>query len=128
LEGHVCKIWVTNVSPHAITRGVGAFARQSNERGDAEIAFQVDPSDEVNQCVSGITEWFKVLDMQDAAVAFGNTASGVFVKQIKAGMTIAEVEAVLGPPETRIDLTDKTLYKYRDMTLEFRDGKVADVR
>jgi hypothetical protein len=43
-------------------------------------------------------------------------------------MTIAEVESVLGPPQTRVDLADKILYKYKDMTVEFREGKVADVR
>jgi hypothetical protein len=31
-------------------------------------------------------------------------------------------------PQTRIDLTDKVLYKYANMTIEFQDGKVVDVR
>ena len=49
-------------------------------------------------------------------------------KQLKLGMTFAEVESVLGQPETRVDLGPKVLYKYKDMTVEFHDGKVADVR
>jgi hypothetical protein len=49
-------------------------------------------------------------------------------KEIRLGMDFAHVEAVLGPPETRADLGPKVLYKYKDMTVEFRDGKVADVR
>ena len=49
-------------------------------------------------------------------------------KQLKSGMTFAEIESVLGPPETRADLGSKVLYKYKDMTVEFHDGKVTDVR
>jgi hypothetical protein len=50
------------------------------------------------------------------------------VKEIKLGMDFSQVEAALGQPETRVDLGQKVLYKYKDMTVEFRDGKVADVR
>jgi len=49
-------------------------------------------------------------------------------KELKLGMTPAEVEAVLGQPATRVDLGPKVLYKYKDMTVEFHDGKVTDVR
>lgn len=45
-----------------------------------------------------------------------------------AGMSFAEVESALGVPQTRVDLGDKVLYKYKDMTIEFHDGKVTDVR
>jgi hypothetical protein len=43
-------------------------------------------------------------------------------------MVPAEVEAVLGSPVTKADLEDKTLYKYKDMMVEFQAGKVNDVR
>jgi len=49
-------------------------------------------------------------------------------KEIRLGMDFAQVEAVLGPPETRADLGPKVLYRYKDMTVEFRDGRVIDVR
>jgi hypothetical protein len=65
---------------------------------------------------------------QDQAAQPGNTAGGAEVKQVKAGMSFAEVEGVLGPPATRVDLAEKVLYKYKDMTIEFHSGKVADVR
>jgi hypothetical protein len=52
----------------------------------------------------------------------------VEVKQVKLGMSFAEVEQVLGVPATRIDLNTKVLYKYKDMTIEFQNGKVSDVR
>jgi hypothetical protein len=53
---------------------------------------------------------------------------GAFVKEVKLGMTPAEVEAVLGLPETKVDLGEKILYKYKNMTVEFHDGKVTDVK
>jgi len=128
MQGRQCGLKVINVSPHAVERGIGAFAHQSDERGEAFIVFKLDETDDVSQASSLLGEWFKVFDTQDAAATFGNTTSGVYVKQIKAGMTIAEVESVLGIPETRVDLTDRILYKYRDMTIEFRHGTVSDVR
>jgi hypothetical protein len=77
-----------------------------------------------------ITEqWFMLFDSVTAAqAARGNTESGVFVNQLKLGMSLAEVEKVLGVPQTRVDLGEKVLYKYKDMTVEFHDGKVTDVR
>jgi len=49
-------------------------------------------------------------------------------KEIKLGMTIADVDKILGPPATKADLGEKVLYKYKDMTVEFHDGKVTDVK
>lgn len=49
------------------------------------------------------------------------------VKHVNLGMTPTEVESVLGMPETKVDLTEKVLYKYKNMTVQFRDGKVSDV-
>lgn len=49
-------------------------------------------------------------------------------KEIKLGMTTADVENILGPPATKVNLGEKVLYKYKDMTVEFHGGKVTDVR
>ena len=77
-----------------------------------------------------VAQWFTLVDSATPAdaVRLGNTAAGVFVNQVKAGMWFAEVESALGVPQTRVDLGEKVLYKYKDMTVEFHDGKVADVR
>ena len=77
-----------------------------------------------------VAQRFTLLDGTDSVdgAQLGNTAAGVFVNQVKAGMSFAEVESALGVPQTRIDLGEKVLYKYKDMTVEFHDGKVADVR
>jgi hypothetical protein len=50
------------------------------------------------------------------------------VRRITLGMTPEQVEAALGQPTTRADLGDKVLYKHKDLTVEFHEGKVTDVR
>lgn len=49
-------------------------------------------------------------------------------KEVKLGMTPEEVESALGPPQTKADLGEKVLYKYDGMTVEFKAGKVLDVK
>ncbi|MGA2630980.1 MAG: restriction endonuclease [Terriglobia bacterium] len=43
-------------------------------------------------------------------------------------VTVAQAESALGPPESRVGLGENVLYNYADLTVEFHDGKVADVR
>ena len=117
-----------NVSPHAVTRGIGAFAHESMEMGKVAIFVWSDKGRDLDQAEALAAQWLKPFDTAAEAASFGNTSSGVFVKQVKAGMSFAEVESALGAPQTRVDLGEKVLYKYKDMTVEFHDGKVADVR
>jgi hypothetical protein len=72
--------------------------------------------------------WFRLFETAADAAKIGNTATGVFVNKLKPGMSFADVESAVGVPQTRIDLGEKILYKYKDMTVEFHDGKVTDVR
>jgi hypothetical protein len=130
-KGGYLDLTVENLSPHAVTRGIGAFAHQSMELGRAFIAFRAGPNGvDFTAADALVAQWFTLLDGTNSADAarLGNTASGVFVDQVKTGMNFAEVESALGVPQTRIDLGEKVLYKYRDMTVEFHDGKVTDVR
>jgi hypothetical protein len=127
VHGKWLEIWVAALSYHSITRGVGAFQHESKEIPNAILVFPLDQSKVL------IDQWFETYGtMEDANNSSNarpsNTASGVSVKEIKLGMTPAEVEAVMGPPVTRVDLGAKVLYKYKDMTVEFKDGKVTDVR
>jgi hypothetical protein len=46
------------------------------------------------------------------------------------GLSQVVEQAIRGPRvnvETRVDLGEKVLYKYKNMTVEFHNGKVADV-
>lgn len=115
------------VSPHSATRGIGAFAHESIEMGITTISVASDKGD-ADMADAHAAQWFTPFNTAADAAKFGNTASGVFVNQVKAGMSFAEVETALGVPQTRVDLGEKVLYKYKDMTGEFHDGKVTDVR
>ena len=125
--GGYLDLTVENLSPHSVTRGIGAFAHESTEIGRAFIAIRAGVGFNADALA---TQWFTLLDGTNSADAarLGNTAAGIFVNQVKSGMSFAEVESALGVPQTRVDLGDKVLYKYKDMTIEFNDGKVADVR
>jgi hypothetical protein len=115
-------------NPHQMERGIGAFAHQTAEVGRATLRIKAASPEDAEKALDA---WATVFDSQEAAAAaakVGNTASGVAVKQISLGMAVGEVEEVLGPPATRVDLGPKMLYKYKDMTVEFKDGKVSDVR
>jgi hypothetical protein len=123
-HGDTLHISVQNVSPHAVERVRG----RSFETGFADLRFALSKPKDLTSSADEIERWVKPFDSAEEAAKFGNTASGVFVKQVKLGMSAAEVEEALGPPETRADLGDKVLYKYKDITVEFKGGKVVDVR
>ncbi len=108
--------------PHALTRGIGAFQHESIETGQVQLKGKLDDGVE-----SVLLHWFKVTDTPPVD-KLSNTAGVAIVKEVKQGMSFAEVESVLGLPATRVDLDSKVIYKYKDLTIEFHDGKVADVR
>jgi hypothetical protein len=62
----------------------------------------------------------------DSAVAPAPAPPAATVN-IALGQTIDEVTAALGPPITVIDLGVKKIYKYKDMKITFKAGKVSDV-
>lgn len=42
--------------------------------------------------------------------------------------TIADVESIFGTPTSKQTLGEKVIYKYQDMTVEFTNGKVSDIK
>ncbi len=48
--------------------------------------------------------------------------------EITSGMMEEEVRKLFGNPLQIARLEEKTIYRYRDMVVEFRDGKVAEVK
>jgi hypothetical protein len=108
LSGRFLDIDLT-VSPHVVEHGtgLGPINRVNIEGGSTELAIQASKG-------AG-------LDIADALAALAAQWLGPFD-------SAAEVEKALGVPQTRIDLGDKILYKYKDVTVEFQAGKVTDVR
>lgn len=47
--------------------------------------------------------------------------------EIKVGMTIAEVEKLLGTPKKKAVIGNKTIYRYDDWKITFVDGVVTDI-
>ncbi len=47
---------------------------------------------------------------------------------IQLGQTIAQVVAVLGQPEKKVNLGSKQIYVYKDLKVTFINGKVSDVQ
>ena len=126
------ELFCRTVNPHGIERGVGAFRDTYYENVSTKLRFffnrSVMDSSNLTTVFSTIDEWVKPFDSYDEAIKVGNTVSGAFVKEIKLGMTFAEVESIFGVPQKKATLGNKVIYKYSDMTVEFVDGKVADVK
>lgn len=47
--------------------------------------------------------------------------------ELKVGMSVAEVESILGPPSRQISFENKLRWTYSDVIVLFEDGKVAAV-
>jgi hypothetical protein len=126
-RGGRLMLWAVALSPHQVD-AERAHERPHMEQGAAEFRFKIPKGAGLDDAQHIVATWLKPFDSRAQAAQFGNTAGGAFVKQVKAGMSFAEVESVLGPPQVRVDLDSKVLYKYTDMTVEFHGGKVVDVR
>ena len=42
--------------------------------------------------------------------------------------TIADVESIFGTPSSKEAFGEKVVYKYQDMTVEFVNGRVSDIK
>jgi len=126
------SLTVETVSLYPITRGKNAHEPESRETAKAEFHFVYPAQYDYSGGAAISDKWLQPFDTLEAATNFGatigNTASEAFVKEVKLGMTPAEVESIMGPPMAKADLGEKVLYKYKDMTVEFHAGKVTDVR
>jgi len=127
-KGGYFTITVQTVTPHQVKAGEGASRHERLKYGKADLIFETNDAKDYDAVAALVETWLRPFDTRAEAAQYGNTASGVYVKEVKLGMSFAEVEAALGPPQTRADLGDKVLYKYKDMTVEFHDGKVTDVK
>jgi len=116
---------------HQVQRlqGILGSGQQSFERTTTKLRFFFDEAtmeaSDLDHIYTAIDSWVKPFSTLEDAIAFASTLG---TREISLGMTIAEIESVLGPPELKISLGEKVIYKYSDMTVDFVDGKVADVK
>ncbi len=68
--------------------------------------------------------FFEIFETLKKAKDFVSTKDQV---QIKEGMTIEEVEKILGKPNKIAKIGNKLLYKYDDWKITFVDGKVTEI-
>jgi hypothetical protein len=118
--------------PREVERTMGAafeLKRRRTELGLADLHFKGVNEKDASSVISEIGAWIRAFDSKADAAAFAaSLLAPPPPKEIKIGMTQAEVESAMGPPQTKVDLGDKILYRYKDLTVEFRAGKVVDVR
>jgi replicative DNA helicase len=93
---------------------------------------EINVSTEVNQQLADASQAEKevVAQAQQEAVSVSTSAavsSSTVPPTINLGQTIDEVTAILGSPDMIVDLGPKKIYKYQNMKVTFKDGKVADV-
>jgi hypothetical protein len=58
----------------------------------------------------------------------GPQESGGGAATISLGMTLADVERILGRPKNTVDLGTKRIYVYKDLKITFLNGRVSDVQ
>jgi hypothetical protein len=90
---------------------------------DAPFASDVRPDSNV---ATEITQVAQDGDRAEQDVV-GQAGTGGTVN-ISLGMTIEDVERVMGRPRNVADLGAKKIYVYQDMKITFMDGRVSDVQ
>lgn len=81
--------------------------------------FKIDPTWGCEEIKVAIDRYFSVYNTRDEITQ---------AKEIKMGMTIAEVVAVLGDPSKKADMgAGKLVFKYEDTVVTFQDEKVVNI-
>jgi hypothetical protein len=103
-----------------------AFAQNApppEQNGAADINQQLAQADQVDQQAAQDSSAAGA----DAAAAPPPPSAPAQTVNIALGQSIDQVTTALGQPVTVIDLGPKKIYKYKDMKITFKDGKVSDV-
>jgi hypothetical protein len=95
------------------------------QNGAADVNQQLAQSDQAEQEVTAQAAAETGSPIGATAPAAPSTAAPVTVA---LGQTVDQVTSALGQPTSVIDLGTKKIYKYPDMKVTFKAGKVADVQ
>lgn len=99
-------------------------APPAEQNGAADVDAQLNEADKAEQEASTAPAGGEDGGTPAPAAAAPAPAATV---DIALGQTIDQVTASLGQPLTIVNLGAKKIYKYKDMKITFKDGKVSDV-
>jgi len=114
------KIVYSFLSADSYSIDVRGSSQQEHYRG--EIEFDYPKSALPSADVAKLQKDFETVVLGQAK------ATEVQTKTVSLGQTMAEVEAILGKPDTKVNLGTKVTYIYKTMKVIFTDGKVTDVQ
>lgn len=107
-----------------VDAGFANDAPPPDSNGAAEVSQQLAEADQAEKEVVAQAQQ-ETGDSASVLPAISAPAAGPVT--IALGQSIEEVKANFGEPLTVIDLGSKKIYKYKDMKVTFKDGKVSDV-
>jgi hypothetical protein len=88
--------------------------------------YLADSQANLDRILAAVESYVKCFASENEAQAFAR-AGGKSTTEVKLGMAESEVERALGAPKRRLDLGEKVVLVYGDMTVILRNGKVADI-
>jgi hypothetical protein len=97
------------------------------QNGASEINEQLADADKVDQDAASQTATGSNESATGAPAPPQSTPQATQTITITPGQTIEQVTAALGQPVSIFNGGAKTIYKYKDMKVTFKDGKVTDV-
>jgi len=98
--------WLGSNKPKGVDKHANFFEFVMPDKWDCETA------------MTAIEKYFEIHDSKEEMSE---------AKEIKLGMTIEEVEKILGKPQKKADMGSKIVYKYEDTVVTFVDGVVSDI-
>lgn len=118
---------------HLSVRGRQAQGATILAKNDIGVSFRfILPADVVeqgkyDQVVERVNRYF-IPEREYADLQSKSAAAASAPKTVELGQTVEQVEAVLGKPETIINLGTKVTFVYKNLKIVFVDGKVVDVQ
>jgi hypothetical protein len=105
--------------------GFSKDAPPAEQNGEADVNAQLTEADKAEQEAAASAPAGGA-DSETPAAAAAAPAPTATV-DIALGQTIDQVTSSMGQPIAIVNLGTKKIYKYKDMKITFKDGKVSDV-
>jgi hypothetical protein len=111
-----------------VSAGIAKEAPQQDPNGAVVVNQQLADASQAENEVVGQAQQQETAGMSlTSSPPTGPAAATPRPTSISLGQSTDEVTAALGNPLTVVDLGPRKIYKYKDMKITFKDGKVSDV-